>query len=103
MLPPMPLLDYGPTIEIDEGESKETADRIEETLRSHAIDVAVTDIKPGPTVTLYGLSPGWTEKSREVRERDDDGNLLRDERGRLIVKRVEERTRVRVDSIVARE
>ena len=103
MLPPMPLLDYGPTIEIDESESKETADRIEETLRSHAIDVTVTDIKPGPTVTLYGLSPGWTEKSREVRERDEDGNLLRDEHGRLIVKRVAERTRVRVDSIVARE
>ncbi|MBI4202032.1 MAG: DNA translocase FtsK [Chloroflexi bacterium] len=102
-LPPMPLLEYGPNVNITKDETSETAQKIEETLKSHGIEVEVNQIKPGPTVTLYGLTPGWVRTVKEVRERDDDGNLLRDPRGRTILRRKKEQTRVKVDAIVARE
>ena len=60
----------------EEAVRRDVARRIEEALAEHGVDVEVKNeqIKPGPTVTLYGLTPGWKEK-----------------------------TRVRVDAIVARE
>ena len=76
----------------EEEARRDVARRIEEALAEHGVDVEVKDeqIKPGPTVTLYGLTPGWKRRSR--------GNALKDEKGRQ-----EEKTRVRVDAIVARE
>ncbi len=60
----------------EEAVRRDVARRIEEALAEHGVDVEVKNeqIKPGPTVTLYGLTPGWKQK-----------------------------TRVRVDAIVARE
>ena len=103
MLPPMPLLEYGPKVDITKDEISDTAQQIEDTLKSHGIEVEVNQIKPGPTVTLYGLTPGWVRKTKEVKERDEQGNLVRDDKGRTVTKRKKEQTRVRVDAIVARE
>ncbi|MBI4310470.1 MAG: DUF87 domain-containing protein [Chloroflexi bacterium] len=102
-LPPMPLLEYGPKVDITKDEISETAQQIEDTLQSHGIEVEVNQIKPGPTVTLYGLTPGWVRKVKDVKERDEQGNVVRDAQGRPVVKRKKEQTRVRVDAIVARE
>ncbi|MBI4198719.1 MAG: hypothetical protein HY533_06385, partial [Chloroflexi bacterium] len=102
-LPPMPLLEYGPRMDITKAETTETAEHIEETLKSHGIEVEVNQIKPGPTVTLYGLTPGWVRTVKESRERDEEGNIIRDAHGKPIIKRTKEQTRVRVDAIVARE
>jgi S-DNA-T family DNA segregation ATPase FtsK/SpoIIIE len=63
----------------------------------------VSQVKPGPTVTLYGLTPGWIRRFKQVVEKDEYGELARNEAGKAIMKRTEEQTRVRVDSIVARE
>ena len=78
----------------EEAVRRDVARRIEEALAEHGVDVEVKDeqIKPGPTVTLYGLTPGWKRRSR--------GNTLKDEKGKPVE---EEKTRVRVDAIVARE
>ncbi len=64
----------------EEEARRDVARRIEEALAEHGVDVEVKNeqIKPGPTVTLYGLTPGWKHLK-------------------------EKQTRVRVDAIVARE
>ena len=78
------FLDNAPATVTDEKKEekarRDVADRIEEALAEHGVDVEVKDeqIKPGPTVTLYGLTPGY----KHVKEKQ---------------------TRVRVDAIVARE
>ena len=40
-------------------EIKATSDLIEETLDDHGIAVTVDQVRVGPTVTMYGLKPGW--------------------------------------------
>ena len=95
------FLDNAPATVTDEKKEEEArrdvARRIKETLAEHGVDVEVKNeqIKPGPTVTLYGLTPGWKRRSR--------GNALKDEKGKPMEGREEEKTRVRVDAIVARE
>ena len=51
-------------------------------------------INAGPTVTQFGVEPGWDRKIREIRERDKEGNIK---------VRLEEvsRTRVKVDRITS--
>lgn len=72
-----------------------TSKLIETTLSDYGIEVAVSEVKPGPVVTMFGLVPGWIRKSRELKEKNIEG--------KSIVRRVEDKTRVKVDSIVARE
>jgi S-DNA-T family DNA segregation ATPase FtsK/SpoIIIE len=97
------MLETGPEVSITETETTEVAKCIEETLQHHGVEVAVNQVKPGPTVTLYGLTPGWVRRVRDVRERDDQDQLIRDAAGKPVVSRKEEQTRVKVDSITARE
>ena len=94
-IPEMSLLEYGPEASISSDESKLVAEKIEETLLNHGIEVRVNQIKPGPTVTMYGLTPGWTRKTRKPKKNDDQEDNLDEETSRG--------TRVKVDSIVARE
>ena len=94
-IPEMSLLEYGPEASISSDESKLVAEKIEETLLNHGIEVIVNQIKPGPTVTMYGLTPGWTRKTRKPKKNDDQEDNLDEETSRG--------TRVKVDSIVARE
>lgn len=76
---------------------------IENTLGDYGIEVTVDEVKPGPVVTMFGLVPGWNRKSKNVRERNAEGKAALDEHGKPIITKVEDKTRVRVDSIVARE
>ena len=101
--PSIRILNTAPSNSITEEEQQTTADAITKTLGDYGIEVGVEQIRPGPTVTMYGLTPGWVRRQKTVKQFDDEGLPLKDERGRLVTKRVEEKTRVKVDSILARE
>jgi DNA segregation ATPase FtsK/SpoIIIE, S-DNA-T family len=59
-LPPLELLEFGGGEEQNRRALEETAAELEETLRQHGVDAALTKIVPGPTVTRYEieLAPG---------------------------------------------
>ena len=90
--PSFKLFDDQPPVAVDSESHLETAEAIQETLQEYGIEVEVTEVRPGPTVTLYGLRPGWDRRFRTVRERNDEGQIVarREEVGR---------TRVKVDAI----
>ena len=71
--------------------------------KSYDVDVEIGQVRPGPVVTLYGLKPGWITKIKKEKQFDSDGNVMTDENGRQIMKEVESKNRVRVDSIISRE
>ena len=80
-----------------------TARTITDTLADYGVEVEIGEVSPGPTVTMYGLVPGWVRKYKHVRVTDENGNPKRDESGRPVMSRVETRTRVKVGSIISRE
>ena len=102
-IPPMELLNNAPERTISEEDIQETADTIRETLAEYGIEVEIGGVKPGPTVTMYGLVPGWIRKYKQTRQMDDTGRPILDESGKQIVKQIESKTRVKVDAILARE
>ena len=102
-LPSLGLFELGPQPKAAAEKNVEVARRIAEALGHHGVEVRVDQIKPGPTVTLYGLTPGWVRRQRNVRERDQQGNIMLDEQGKPVTGQEEKQTRVKVDSILARE
>ncbi len=102
-LPSMGLLVDANEGGISHEEMAGTAQTITETLADYGVEVEIGEVSPGPTVTMYGLAPGWVRKYKHVRVTDEDGNPKRDEAGRPIMSRVETRTRVKVGSITSRE
>lgn len=50
---------------ITQEEIDATSRRVEESLGQFGIDVSVDQVRQGPTVTMYGLSPGWKGRSEE--------------------------------------
>ena len=93
-LPPLDILDLISEAEISKADNLNRAKTIEEALGSYGVDAKVVQINVGPTVTQFGIEPGWVRKFREVKERDDDGN---------VTVRQEEvsRTRVKVERITS--
>jgi S-DNA-T family DNA segregation ATPase FtsK/SpoIIIE len=75
---------------------------IEETLASFGVDAKVVQVNEGPTVTQFGIEPGWEIKTRTVIERDKDNKPIIDSNG-FQKTRTEEvsRTRVRVQQITS--
>ena len=69
-----------------EEEFQDMARQVEEALADHGVRVEVNDIKAGPRVVQFGLSPGWVAK------KGSDGS----EEGA-------QRSRVKVQSILTRE
>ncbi len=88
---------------ITKEEMEDTARTIRETLGHYGVEVEVEDAQPGPTVTMYGLVPGWIRRQKQVNVTDSDGRPKLDEKGRQMKTRVETKTRVKVDAITARE
>lgn len=88
---------------IEPEEMEGTARTIRETLGNYGVEVEVEDTQPGPTVTMYGLVPGWIRRYKQVNVTDSDGKPKLDEKGRQIKTSVETKTRVKVDAITARE
>ena len=93
-LPPLEILDKTPEVQFTQADNEKRAKLIEEALSSYGVDAKVVQINTGPTVTQFGIEPGWDRKFKETREKDKDGNVK---------VKVEEtsRTRVKVDRITS--
>jgi S-DNA-T family DNA segregation ATPase FtsK/SpoIIIE len=93
-LPPPDVLDKPTEMELSQGDIEKRARLIEESLASYGVEAKVVQINVGPTVTQFGVEPGWDRKYREVKEKDKDGNekTVRQETGK---------TRVKVERITA--
>ncbi len=93
-LPPIDILDIAQETEFGQADNLQRARLIEEALASYGVEAKVVQINAGPTVTQFGVEPGWDRKMKEIRERDKDGNVSI---------RLEEvsKTRVKVDRITA--
>ena len=101
--PPMELLHDAPERSISEEDIQDTANTIRRTLGDYGIEVEIGGVRPGPTVTMYGLVPGWIRKFKQTKQLDAAGRPILDESGKQVVERIESKTRVKVDAILARE
>ena len=78
------------------------AQLIVDTLASFGVDASVVEINEGPTVTQFGVEPGWEVRYRDMQLKDESGRTLLGPEGRPRTERVEVgRTRVRVNKITA--
>lgn len=76
-IPPMDLLNRGkgPAKGQSEKEFKETAIKLQQTLRNFGVGVTVTNISCGPTVTRYELHPEQGVKVSKIQSLADDIKL----------------------------
>jgi S-DNA-T family DNA segregation ATPase FtsK/SpoIIIE len=74
-LPPVDILDTSPEVQFSQADNLKRANLIEETLASYGVEAKVVQINAGPTVTQFGVEPGWDRKFKEVKEKDRDGNV----------------------------
>ncbi|KAA0236628.1 DNA translocase FtsK [bacterium] len=78
------------------------AQLIVDTLASFGVDATVVEINEGPTVTQFGVEPGWEVRYKDMSLKDEQGKLQLGPDGRTRTERVEVgRTRVRVNKITA--
>jgi len=93
-LPPIDILDKPTEVTLDRADIDQRARLIEEALASYGVEAKVVQVNIGPTVTQFGVEPGWDRKYKEVREKGRNGSYET---------RVDEvsRTRVRVDRITS--
>jgi len=89
-IPPVDVLDRPKETELNREEVDKRARLIEEALNSYGVEGKVVQINTGPTVTQFGVEPGWLRKFKKMV--DENG----DERQEEI-----SRTRIRVDRITA--
>ncbi|MCH9009010.1 MAG: DNA translocase FtsK, partial [Chloroflexi bacterium] len=101
--PPMSVLQDIPDQGISKVQIAATADSIKRALSEYGIEVEIGQVSPGPTVTMYGLIPGWVRRYKQVKKTDELGRPVLDDTGKQVVTRVEQKTRVKVDSIISRE
>jgi len=99
--PPVDLLTPPPAVDALVPDTDHRAKLIVETLASFGVDARVASVKRGPTVTQFGVEPGWEVKHRTVAERDAAGRPLLDRDGRPKTRQEEvSRTRVRVNQVL---
>jgi S-DNA-T family DNA segregation ATPase FtsK/SpoIIIE len=93
-LPPIDILDKPAEVTLDRADIDQRARLIEEALASYGVEAKVVQVNIGPTVTQFGVEPGWDRKYKEIREKGKNGSYET---------RIEEvsRTRVRVDRITS--
>jgi len=93
-LPPIDILDRTPEAEFSQADNEQRAQLIEQALVSYGVEAKVVQINPGPTVTQFGVEPGWDRKMKEIKERDRDGNT------RVRLEEIS-KTRVKVERITS--
>ncbi|MEA3253396.1 MAG: DNA translocase FtsK [Chloroflexota bacterium] len=88
-IPPIDILDSPREVEMNKDDLEKRARLIEEALNSYGVEAKVVQINRGPTVTQFGIEPGWDRKYKKVIEKGQE--------------RMEEvsRTRIRVDRITS--
>jgi DNA segregation ATPase FtsK/SpoIIIE, S-DNA-T family len=93
-LPPLEMLDNSPEVEFSQADNLKKAKLIEDALASYGVEGKVVQINVGPTVTQFGIEPGWDRKLKEIKEKDKSGDVRR---------KIEEvaKTRVKVDRITS--
>lgn len=74
-LPSIDILDKATEVELSQSDIEKRAHLIEEALLSYGVEAKVVQINVGPTVTQFGVEPGWDHRYKEIRERDKDGNI----------------------------
>ena len=101
-LPAIQLLDEAPKASFARGNDAERAELIEEALASYGVEVKVVQVNPGPSVTQFGVEPGWIRRYRRVVEKDQNGKPKLDKNGNPRVHLEEvSKTRVKVDRITS--
>ena len=102
-LPSLSMLVDLPVKGITPEEMNDTSVKIRKTLADYGVEVDVKMTQPGPAVTMYGLEPGWVRRYKQESATDEHGKPVLNEAGRQVRKRVETKTRVKVDAILQRE
>ncbi len=101
-LPPLDLLAEAAEVEVRPVDNEARAQLIVDTLASFGVDAKVVSISQGPTVTQFGIEPGWEVKTRAVAVRDERGRQVFDSNGKPVMRtEVVSKTRVRVNRITA--
>ena len=93
-LPPIGILDKPAEVELSQADLEKRGELITQALSSYGVEAKVVQINAGPTVTQFGVEPGWDRKYKEIKERDKDGNVKA--RPQEVSK-----TRVKVDRITS--
>jgi S-DNA-T family DNA segregation ATPase FtsK/SpoIIIE len=101
-LPSLELLEKAPEVKWGQAGNEARAKLLEQALASYGVEAKVMQINPGPSVTQFGVAPGWDHKYRRVLEREPNGKARLDRDGSPKV-RLEEvsKTRVKVERIAS--
>ncbi len=75
-LPPVSLFDRPLAIAYSEAEVERRARMIEDALASYGVEAKVVQANVGPTVTQFGVDPGWERKYRQIKERTKNGDII---------------------------
>tara|TARA_B100001123_G_scaffold421786_2_gene529829 strand:- start:8393 stop:10726 length:2334 start_codon:yes stop_codon:yes gene_type:complete len=101
-LPPIELLQEPKLSSDHKHDNAARAQLIVDTLASFGVDASVVEINEGPSVTQFGVEPGWEIRYKDIPVKDGDGKPVMGSDGRPAKERVETgRTRVRVNKITA--
>ncbi|MBT4510792.1 MAG: DNA translocase FtsK, partial [Chloroflexi bacterium] len=101
-LPPMEILDQAPKASFAQANDDDRARLIEDALGSYGVEVHVRQINPGPSVTQFGIEPGWLRKHKKIIEKDQNGKPILDKDGNPKFHMEEvSKTRVKVDRITS--
>ncbi len=77
MFPPVSLLQKGKPVNVQDGQKhlQETAQKLQECLKTFGVKVTITDISQGPAVTRYELQPEQGVKVSKIVNLSDDIKL----------------------------
>ncbi len=101
-LPPLDALAEAADVEVRPLDNDTRAQLIVDTLASFGVDARVASISQGPTVTQFGVEPGWETKTRTVVVRDERGRPIYDKDGQPQMRaEITSRTRVRVNRVTS--
>lgn len=93
-LPCVDILEELEAAELSQPEVQRRAEMLEKALASYGVDAKVVEVNVGPAVTQFGIEPGWDRKFKDVREKDEEGNI------KITPKEIS-KTRVKVERITS--
>ena len=101
-LPPLDVLTESSQNTNEKVNNEARAKLIINTLSSFGVDAKVVEINEGPTVTQFGVEPGWDIKEKITPQLNSEGIQVIDRKGEpLYKKEITSRTRIRVNRITA--